>query len=575
MTATRNPNEIALNCRTTSQCSSRADERPAPDWQRYTDEEVNAWASQMKIRIPSIVASFIIGIFGFSFANPAVPQTLPKKLDRIKPPDPHKQPAHNVTAKSGVSPQAIRDGLELDKLRAEIGKLNAERTTGRYTLLFQLGTLASALLAAAISIWSAARAQGLQIESLNQQRGQKKQERISDLLQQLGSENPRSRVAAARAIGEYSETTVFLVDLLQSEPDIQVTETLIASLKAIGGTSIKALRDATVTIRKREISLMAELRALNEPIDNISKAIGLNVQDTREILAAEDAVEMQLNASKKASAIALFYPSTDRLEARSSLLRSLLGLQGSHAIVRKAIEEVAAHLDPEFTGDLRNAHLRFIDLSGLNLQRWLFDGADLSMCNLGDSILDGSSFTKARMASARLQNSSLRNCDFSSAELSNSNFKMAKLHDAKFDGSTCKAAKFSGAKLTRTSFRGAKLQAAKLISIFAKDVIFDGAELFRCNFARSVIDNGSFRQSNMSGAELNGMKADKADFTAAILSGTVIKGSSLQGALFADANFSSFHEVGGTDFSGSIFSGAKFHQSDDFELYASSKSRKA
>ena len=529
----------------------------------------------MKIRTPSISASLVIAIFGFSFANSAFPQILPKKPDRIKPADPQKQPAHNVTAKIGVSPQAIRDRLELDKLRAEIEKLNADRNTGRYTLWFQLGTLASALLAAAISIWSAARAQGLQIDSLNQQSGQKKQDRISDLLQQLGSENPRSRVAAARAIGEYSESTVFLVDLLQSEPDTQVAETIIASLKAIGGTSIKALRDATVTIRKREISLIAELRAINEPIYNISVAIGLNAQDVKEILATEDAAEMQLNASKKASAIVLFYPTTDRLETRSSLLRSLLGLQGSHAIVRKAIEEVAAHLDSEFTGDLRNAHLRFIDLSGRNLQRWLFDGADLTMCNLGNSICDGSSFTKARMASAKLQNSSLRNCNFSSAELSNSSFKMAKLHDTKFDGSTCKAAKFSGAKLTRTSFKGAKLHAAKLISIFAKDVIFDGAELFRCNFARSVIDNGSFRQSNMSGAELNGMTADKADFTAAILSGTVIKGSSLQGAVFADANFSSFHEFGGTDFSGANFSGAKFHQSDDFELYASSMSRKA
>ena len=40
MTATRNPNKIALNCRTTSQCSSRADERPAPNWQRWADNSI-------------------------------------------------------------------------------------------------------------------------------------------------------------------------------------------------------------------------------------------------------------------------------------------------------------------------------------------------------------------------------------------------------------------------------------------------------------------------------------------------------------------------------------------------------
>ena len=529
----------------------------------------------MRIKLPSACASMIIAFFGFSSVAQVVPQPLPKTLNLNSSADPQKQPAHNDNAKTRVTTQAIRDGLELDKLRAEIEKLNAEKNTGRYTLWFQLGTLASALLAAAISIWSAARAQSLQFESLNQQRVQRKQERISDLLQQLGNENPRSRIAAARAIGEYSELTVFLVDLLQSEPDIQVAETIVASLKAIGGTSIKALRDATIAIRKREILLIAELRAINEPIENIAKAIGLNIQEMNEILTSDDAVEIQLNASKKASAIALLCPLSDHSETRSSLLHSLFSLQESHAIVRKAIEVVAAHIDASFTGDLRNAHLRFIDLSGLNLQRWLFDGADLTMSNLCDSNFDGSSFTKASMAWARLQNSSLRNCNFSSAELSNSNFKIAKLHDAKFDGSTCKAARFNGAKLTRTSFIGAKLHAAKLINVFAKDIIFDDAELFRCNFARSVIDNGSFRHSNLSGAELNGIKALKADFTAAILAGTEIKGSSLQGAIFAQTCFTSIHEVGGTDFSGASFSGAKFQNSDEIESHVLIISKKA
>jgi uncharacterized protein YjbI with pentapeptide repeats len=521
----------------------------------------------MSIKLPSVRSSIIIGLFFFSFISPVLPQPLPKTLNLKQPANPQIQPDHNVKAKTKVSNQSIRDSLELDKLRAEIEKLNIEKDTGRYTLWFQLGTLASALLAAAISIWSAARAQGLQIESLNQQRVQRKQERISDLLQQLGSENPRSRMAAARAIGEYSELTVFLVDLLQSEPDIQVTETIIASLKAIGSSSVKALRDATVTIRKREILVIAELRAINEPLENIAKAIGLDNQEAKDILISEDVALVQFEASKKASALELICPSSDHHEKRSSLLNSLFALQESHATVRKAIEEVAAHLDAGFTGDLRNAHLRFIDLSGVNLQRWLFDGADLSMSNLCNSIFDGSSFTTARMTYAKLQNSSLRSCNFSSAELSNSNFKMARLHDAKLDRSICKAAKFSGAKLTRSSFRSAKLHAAKLISVFAKNVIFDDAELFRCNFASSVVDNGSFRHANLSGAVLNGMKGIKADFTAAILAGTQIKGSSLQAAIFDQSSFSSIHEVGGTDFSGASFSGAKFQHSDEFQSF--------
>jgi len=519
----------------------------------------------MRIKHPSLCASTILGLFCFSFVSPVLPQPLPKTLNLKQPADPQNQPAHNVKAKTRVTNKDIRDGLELDKLRVEIEKLNVEKDTGRYTLWFQLGTLASALLAAAISIWSAARAQGLQIDNLNQQRVQRKQERISDLLQQLGSENPRSRIAAARAIGEYSELTVFLVDLLQSEPDIQVVETIIASLKAIGGSSVKALRDATVTIRKREIWLIAELRAIDEPLENIAKAIGLDNQEAKDILSSDDAAQLQLEASKKASALALVCPSSDHHEKRSSLLNSLFTLQESHATVRKAIEEVAAHLDADFTGDLTNAHLRFVDLSGLNLQRWLFDGADLTMSNLCNSILDGSSFTTARMTYAKLQNSSLKQCNFSSAELSNSNFRMSKLHDAKFDGSTCKAAKFGGAKLTRTSLRSAKLHAAKLISVFAKNAIFDDAELFRCNFASSVVDNCSFRRSNLSGAELNGIKSIKADFTSAILAGTEIKGSSLQGAIFDHASISFIHEVNGTDFSGASFSGAKFQHSDEFE----------
>jgi uncharacterized protein YjbI with pentapeptide repeats len=521
----------------------------------------------MRIKLPSVCASAICSLFYFSFASPVEPQSLPKAPNLKHSSDPQNQPAHNVEAKTRVSNQAIRDGLELDKLRAEIKKLNVEKDTGQFTLWFQSGTLASALLAAAISIWSAARAQGLQIKSLNQQRVQRKQERVSNLLQQLGSENPRSRMAAARAIGEYSELTVFLVDLLQSEPDIQVTETIIASLKAISGPSVKALRDATVTIRKREILLIAELRAINEPLENIAKAIGLNNQQLNDILTSHDAAQIQLEASKKASALALVYPSSDRHEIRSSLLKSLFALQESHARVRKAIEEVAAHLDAGFTGDLRNAHLRFVDLSSLNLQRWLFDGADLTMSNLCNSIFDGSSFATARMAYAKLQYSSLKKCNFSSAELSNSNFKMAKLHDAKFDKSMCKAVKFSGAKLTRTSFRSAKLHAAKLIHVFAQSVIFDDAELFRCDLALSIVDNGSFRRSNLSGAELNGIKGIKADFTGAILAGTEIKGSSLQDAIFEQASISSIHEVDGTDFTGASFLGAKFDNSEEFESY--------
>lgn len=524
----------------------------------------------MGINLASACATLIAGFAGFSFIHPALPQPSPKKPDWSKPADPPKQPAHNFTNSTIITYKDKRDKLELEKLRAEIDKLEYDRGTGRYTLFLQFGTLFSALLAAAISAWSATRAQRLQIASQNQQRLQSRQERISHLLQQFGSENPRSRVAAARAIGEYPESTTFLVDALQSESDNQVVDTIIASLKTTGGATLKTLRDATIAIRRQEILLIAKLITINEPIDNIATVIGLNIQGVKEILASEDAVEIQLGESKRKSAVAIVYPSADSCESRSSLLQLLWRLQESHAIVRRAIEEVAAHLDAGFPGDLRNANLRFINLSRLNLEQWVFDNADLTMSNLSDSTFDGSSFRRTHMTKAVLQRSSFKNCDFSSADLGDSNFKMAKLHDAIFDDSSCKAAKFSGAKLTRTSFRGTQLHAAKFINVFAKNVVFDGAKLFRCNFSSSLIGNSSFRGSNLSGAQLNGVKAIGADFTNAILSGTSIKGSSLQGALFAGAKLQSLKEVGGTDFSGASFLGASFENSEWLERHVAS-----
>ncbi len=111
-----------------------------------------------------------------------------------------------------------------------------------------------------------------------------------------------------------------------------------------------------------------------------------------------------------------------------------------------------------------------VQLQGENLEKAVFDNADLSWANLVETNLTGASLMKAKlrnalMYKAHLKDSKLYLADLSEASLSDGELQGATLREANLRGATLNRAKLKGANLYKTTLTEADLQDADLTDV--------------------------------------------------------------------------------------------------------------
>jgi uncharacterized protein YjbI with pentapeptide repeats len=237
--------------------------------------------------------------------------------------------------------------------------------------------------------------------------------------------------------------------------------------------------------------------------------------------------------------------------------------------------------------DFRSVILRKADLSGIDLSRFILEGADFERANLESATIRGAencTFDGTRMANADI--SECKGCSFRDADLrdawvsdmSRCTFDGACLapQDGGFfeDSTDCsvKNADLSGINMaysvnvSRSDFSGTKLRRVNAPYTMARDTIFRQADLTEADFSESQFDRADFSGANLSRTRLarsvfTGATLARAKLVRANLHNTNLAGADLSGADLRDANLAGANlsgaAVDGADFQGANLNGAK------------------
>ncbi|GEM_PF-6343669 len=197
---------------------------------------------------------------------------------------------------------------------------------------------------------------------------------------------------------------------------------------------------------------------------------------------------------------------------------------------RAQLDEERAESRPDGKGyriDLSTANLQGADLSGLNFERTIFDGAHLEGATLRNARLVKASFVSAHLEGADLFEAQLHNADMRNAWMEGT-----QLQNASLDG-----ADLSGARLEGANLRYAGLEEAKL-----KQARFEGADMRSAHLERADLTQALLEATDLTGARFEGARLDHARLEGADLrkitldTSTSLAGTNFRLAAIAEAN---------------------------------------
>lgn len=127
-------------------------------------------------------------------------------------------------------------------------------------------------------------------------------------------------------------------------------------------------------------------------------------------------------------------------------------------------------------GDFTGAIFEQATLTGARMQHATFNSANMGGALLTGANLSDGKFIGAVLSDAKLQASTVHNADFSAATLSGASLSAADLTGSVFDNAVLQDADLTGANLTDVSFRDVRLSGAKLDGVVGiESANFDGA----------------------------------------------------------------------------------------------------
>ncbi|MBP2513784.1 pentapeptide repeat-containing protein [Sphingomonas sp. PvP018] len=156
------------------------------------------------------------------------------------------------------------------------------------------------------------------------------------------------------------------------------------------------------------------------------------------------------------------------------------------------------------------------DLSGLELNGWVFERCSMRGANFSGTCLDASSWRSCRGAFADFCGADLTDATIVASDLNNAVMRRSILSSASFErckltGVDMSEARAMDARFAETLLIDAKLTGFSFRGRTLTRLDFSQADLRRCDFRASVFDNCSLRDAAMAGSRFEGADLRGAD----------------------------------------------------------------
>ena len=433
-----------------------------------------------------------------------------------------------------------KEQLEIEKLKFEVAKLKKETAVFGYSSLLQTGTLIAAILAAVVSFWSAWRTSTLQSRTLQDQRKFNKQERVAQMVGELGSERSSVRLATVQSLNNYDGTVEFICNMIRLENDSAVIRGAISSLNRHPQEAATVLNGQSKLLLKDMLNLGTKLISLGVAKDEVATRICTTKEVLREWSEESEGVRTERDFR---GFLKLQKEDWNSSELISIIFKELSGLLLAHNNTILAIESIIQYasqssISLNFTGaNLQGIILDNLELSNIDLSNADLTNASLRNVHLNDSLLFGVKFHSVNLNGANLSNSAFINCEFKNSSTKRSDIKHAYFGHVKFyklkanrcifDGSS-----FNNCIVTDSDFRNSDAPKVKL-----KDCIFYKTKIDTCKISELTGEKIKLSFCNIENNRLRRSELIKVTLFDGKYKNLKMRGSHIRNSKFVKVNF--------------------------------------
>lgn len=357
-------------------------------------------------------------------------------------------------------------------------------------------------------------------------------EQFLELLNQWNSnsgatnEQRQSTILAMGGINDPQSAT-FLADLLVSETNPSLLDTIQQALTTVGPKAIPELKNknqflvselesvgstATQERELRQGRLQRNQRTINKILSVYSGKIeGVDLSST------------QLGQSGTPGS-SFFNLVLDNLDLSGVKFKSANLNQASFkgSRFRDVGEDGRSDTYDDVMADLSQAQLQQANLTDANLSRVLMNRIDLSRATLNRANLSNARLYEAKLNSAQLVGADLRNAllekaSLTGADLGDAKLNEANLYAARLGRATAIGTQLSFANLTNTDWQGADLSGAYLDRANLSNANLRATRLAGAVLRSAQMENANLQNADLSLADLRGANVAGADFKGAIL----------------------------------------------------------
>ncbi|MEH1913449.1 pentapeptide repeat-containing protein [Nostoc sp.] len=354
-------------------------------------------------------------------------------------------------------------------------------------------------------------------------------ELVKQLTPNSGATNEQ-RQSAILAMGGLNDpqSIKFLADLLVSETNPSLLDTIQQSLTTVGPQAIPELKNknqflvselesvgstATKDRELRQGQLQRNQRTINKILSVYSgkKIEGVDLSST------------QLGQSGT-SGSSFFNLVLDNLDLSGVKFKSANLNQASFkgSRFRGVGEDGRWDTYDDVMADLSQAQLQQANLTDANLSRVLMNRIDLSRATLNRANLSNARLYDAKLNSTQLVGADLRNAVLEKASLTGADLGDAKLNEAnlyaaRLGRATAIGTQLSFANLTNTDWQGADLSGAYLDRANLSNANLSATRLTGAVLRSAQMENVNLQNADLSLADLRGANVAGADFKGAIL----------------------------------------------------------
>ncbi|MEH1769015.1 pentapeptide repeat-containing protein [Nostoc sp.] len=372
----------------------------------------------------------------------------------------------------------------------------------------------------------------IQIQQSQRATKQINSQQFLELVKQLtpnSGATDEQRQSAILAMGGVNDpqSIKFLADLLVSETNPSVLDTIQQALTTVGPQAIPELKNknqflvgelesvGSTATKERELR-QGRLQRNQQTINKI-----LSVYSGK--MEGVDLSSTQLGQSGTPGS-SFFNLVLDNLDLSGVKFKSANLNQASFkgSRFRSPGEDGRWDTYDDVIADLSQAQLQQANLTDANLSRVLMNRIDLSRATLNRANLSNARLYDAKLNSTQLVGADLRNAVLERASLTGADLGDAKLNEANLYGArlgraTAIGTQLSFANLTNTDWQGADLSGAYLDRANLSNANLSATRLTGAVLRSAQMENANLQNADLSLADLRGANVAGADFKGAIL----------------------------------------------------------